>query len=283
MRDPRTMENYGSYGPGSATWKIASEAAITLGGTRAVLMQIAHPLVALGVYNHSSYMTDPIGRAEHTFIFGQMLAFGSPATTRDAARSINRLHTHVFGTLPDNSGAFASGTPYKARDPDLLLWVHATLIDTILLVYPLLIGPLSEAEQDRYYQETKTMAHLLGLLPSLMPKTVRDLRQYVDEMVHSNRLAATPQARQLAQQVLFPDVLPILRPLFHLNSQITCALLPQPVRELYGLEWSTRQQRIFDLSVRSVRAVLPRLPGSLRILPITHRLMHEGTLERSVA
>lgn len=277
------MKNYGYYGPGSATWKIASEAAITLGGTRAVLMQIAHPLVAMGVSDHSSYMTNPIGRAERTFVYGQRITFGSPATIRDAAHSINRLHAHVFGTLPDSAGAYTSGTPYRARDPELLLWVHATLIDTILLVYPLLIGPLSDAEQDRYYQESKSMAHLLGLLPSLMPETAQDLRQYVDGMVHSSKLAATPLARQLAHQVLFPDVLPLLRPMFHLNSQITCALLPQPVREIYGLEWSRRQQRIFDLSVRSLRAVLPRLPRFLRILPITHHLMNEGTLVRTIA
>ena len=156
--------DYGYYGPGSATWKIASEAAISLGGTRAVLMQIAHPLVAAGVFEHSRYMTDPFGRAEHTFVLGQMITFGSTTTTHDAARTINRLHKHVHGTLTDRAGAYRNGTPYTARDPELLLWVHATLIDTILYTYPLLIGPLNQQEQEQYYQESKTLASLRALI-----------------------------------------------------------------------------------------------------------------------
>jgi uncharacterized protein (DUF2236 family) len=272
------MKDYGYYGPGSATWKIASEMVITLGGTRAVLMQIAHPLVAMGVNEHSSYMTDPFGRTEHTFVLGQELAFGSMATAREAARTINRLHTNVHGILPDQTGAYSSGTHYKARDPELLLWVHATLIDTILYVYPLFIGRLSEEEQEQYYQESKAMVCLLGLPAADMPQTVKDLRQYVSEMVHSNRLAATPQSRQLARHVLFPRTPAILRPLLHLNAQITCALLPQPVREIYGLEWSTTQQRRFELFVRGIRTLIQKLPTNLRVLPITQRLMRQGEL-----
>src|SRR5947209_6083096 len=190
MDNNTQMKDYGYYGPKSATWKIASETAILLGGTRAVLMQIAHPLVAEGVSTHSSYMSDPLRRSERTFILGEMLIFGSHTTAHKAARTINRLHTHVHGTLPVQASAHAKGTPYKARNPELLLWVHATLIDTILYTYQLFIGPLSQEDQDQYYQESKTLAGLLGLSPKDMPITAQDLRQYVDDMVHSNVLAA---------------------------------------------------------------------------------------------
>jgi uncharacterized protein (DUF2236 family) len=277
------MQDYGYYGPCSVTWKIASETAITLGGTRAVLMQIAHPLVAMGVSEHSSYMTDPLGRTEHTFVLGELLTFGSVSTARDAARTINRLHTHVHGKLYDSAGAYNRGTSYRARDPELLLWVHATLIDTILFTYPMFIGPLSLHEQEQYYQESKTLAYLLGLSPADMPGTVQDLRQYVNDMVHSNRLAATPQSRQLAQQVLFPRLPSILRPFLHLNAQLTTALLPQPIREIYGLEWSAQQQRAFELSARALRTVVPRLPSSLRVLPITQHLMRQGNLSKRMS
>src|SRR6266851_435061 len=91
----------------------------------------------------------------------------------------------------------------------------------------------------------------------------------------ANCLAATPQARQLARQVLFPPIPAIYRPLMHLHLQLTCALLPQPVREIYGLEWEMLRQHIFDLSARSMRAIIPHLPTSLRELPITRRLIHE--------
>lgn len=272
------MKDHGLYGPGSATWKIASETVIMLGGTRAVLMQIAHPLVGMGVCQHSSYMTDPLGRSERTFMLGQKLTFGSHALARESARTINRLHKHVHGSLPEQAGDYAGGSPYSARDPELLLWVHATLIDTILYTYQLFIGPLSEEEQEQYYQESKTLVGLLGLSLKDMPRTVQDLKNYVQEMVASNRLAATPQSRQLAQQVLYPPSPRWLRPFLHLNTHITCGLLPQPVRSIFGLEWSKGQQRTFDLSVRGLHMIVPRLPRHMRVLPITQRLMDTGKL-----
>jgi uncharacterized protein (DUF2236 family) len=274
------MKEYGYYGPDSVTWKLGGEAAVLLGGGRAVLMQIAHPLVAMGVSEHSSYMSDPYRRTMHTFMLGQLLTFGSTETARGAARTINRLHTHVHGTLNTSAGDFTRGTAYKARDPELLLWVHATLVDTVLLMYRTLFGPVSLEAQDRYYQESKSSGKLLGLTMSDMPETVVDLQRYVDEMVHSNRLAATPQGRELARQVLFPPAPTIFRPLMHLNAQLTCGLLPQPVREIYGMEWSRRQQRLFDWSMSSLRRIIPRLPMALRVLPITERLMREGSLKR---
>ena len=275
------MQQKTTFGPGSTTWKIVSEVAITLGGSRAVLMQLAHPLVAIGVWEHSRYMTDPLRRTDDTFILGQKIVFGSTTTIRDTARTINRLHTHVHGTLPLDAGAYAKGTPYKARDPELLLWVHATLVDSILLVYPLLVGPLTLDEQEQYYQESKETAHLLGLSPKDMPKTVKDLQHYVSEMVSSNRLAATPQARQLVQQVLYPPLPSFLRPLMHFNTSITCALLPSSIRELYSLEWTPLQQHFANLSIATLHTIILRLPSSLRILPITKRLMEQGEWKRS--
>ncbi len=149
------MNDYGYYGPHSATWKLGGEAAVLLGGGRAVLMQIAHPLVAMGVSEHSSYMSDPYNRTMHTFMLGQLLTFGSTTTARKAARTINNLHVHVHGTLNTSAGEYTRGTAYYARDPELLLWVHATLVDTVLLVYRTLSGPVSLEEQDRYYQNRK--------------------------------------------------------------------------------------------------------------------------------
>src|SRR5260221_1969017 len=161
-------------------------------------MQLAHPLVAIGVSEHSNYMSDPFGRSWHTFLLGQMLTFGSSKTARSAARPINRLHKHVHGTLPAGAGAYSSGTHYFSGDPELLLWVHATLVDTILLMYPLFVGPLNAAEQEQYYQASKAMGPMLGLSNAEMTGTARSLQQSANGMVHGNHLAATPQARDLA-------------------------------------------------------------------------------------
>lgn len=244
-----------------------------LGGTRAVLMQLAHPLVALGVSDHSSYMTDPYGRAERTFLLGEALIFGSSRISRRAARTINYLHKHVHGYLPADSGAFTRGTAYNANDPELLLWVHATLVDTLLLSYTTFIGPLTAAEEEDYYQESKRMAGMLGLTKGQMPEGINDLKSYVSAMVHSNRLAPTLQARELAQQTLFPPAPLGLRPLMHLNLTVTNALLPQPVREIFNLEWSQGQQHAFELATSGMRRILSRLPVDLRVLPSTKKLM----------
>lgn len=270
------MQDHGYYGPESVTWKISREAAILLGGGRAVLMQLAHPLVAMGVSEHSDYMTDPFGRSWNTFLLGQMLTFGSSKTARSAARRINRLHKHVRGTLAAGAGVYSSGTHYFAGDPELLLWVHATLIDTILLMYPLFVGPLSAGEREQYYQESKAMGCLLGLTSTDMPATAWDLQQYINDMVQSNRLAATPQARELARQVLFPPTPRLIYPFLHLNLQMTCAILPQPIREIYGLEWSDWRQYVFELSTSGIRAILPHLPTHMRELPITRQLIENG-------
>ncbi len=269
------MQKHGYFGSESMTWKIGQESILLLGGARAVLMQLAHPLVALGVSEHSSYMTKPFERTEHTFLLGQMLTFGTTATAQKAARTINHLHKHVKGTLPIEAGAYTQDTAYSARDPKLLLWVHATLADTILRTYPLFVGPLTYEEQNQYYQESKTMGYLLGLTRADMPSTVNDLYAYVHDMVYSNQLAATPQARQIIRQVLYPPIPDVFRPILHFNLHITNALLPQPVREIYGLEWDAKRQRMFDIEARGIRSTYPRLPNTLRVFPITKKMMNQ--------
>ena len=272
------MQNQGYFGKESATWNIASETMVMLGGGRAVAMQLAHPLVAMGVSTHSSYMSDPFGRAKRTFMLGQMLTFGNRTTAHQAARTINRLHTHVHGILPAAAGVHTQGAVYDARNPELLLWVQATLIDTILLTYQLFIGPLSHEEQERYYQESKITGRLLGLADAHIPRTVVDLQHYVHDMSYSHQLAATPQARQLMQQVLYPPLPGLLRPLMEYNAWLTSALLPPPIRDIYGLQWGPRRQQAFDAFATSMRRLLPHAPTALRILPLTQKIMQSGVV-----
>jgi uncharacterized protein (DUF2236 family) len=257
------------------TWQVAGEAINGLGTSRAVLLQLAHPLVAAGVYEHSSYFSDPIGRACRTFTLGQFLTFGNSTQARQAAHTINKLHHHVHGTLKSDAGSFAQGTRYNAHDPELLLWVYATLIDTVLVTYPLFVQPLSEEQQEQYYQESKQLARLVGIPPQYLPETVTQLRQYMYEMIYSERLAATPEGRALAQVVLYPPLHSALRPFMHLNQYITSALLPEPVRQIFDLRWSRKRQQIFDLATTTMRTIIPHLPIALRMLPLTRSLLNE--------
>lgn len=254
----------GYYGPESVTWKVAGEAALLVGGSRAILMQLAHPLVAAGVGQHSSYARDPWGRIYRTLDLGRRLTFGTRSEARAAARAINRLHTHVSGTLEEPAGALAHGTAYRARDPELLLWVFATLIDTGLYLYPLLVGALTPRDEERYYQEGVEAMRLLGMPMQAAPPTIAAFRQYMRNMLEGNVLALTPTAANIAWTMLhMPAPLalrPVLWPALRLNEQLTIGLLPPSMRDIYGFRWSRGQQVLLEAWAASMRAITPRLP-----------------------
>lgn len=257
----------GYYGPESITWRIDEEAVLLLGGGRAVLMQLAHPLVAAGVGQHSAYASDPWGRTRRTIDLMTKLTFGTRAEARAAARTINRLHMGVTGTLEKQAGDLAAGTPYEARTPDLLLWVYATLVDTGIHIYSLLVGPLSRAEQERYYQESKATTALLGLPPTRIPRTLADFEAYVRDMLASDHLAITPAAQAVARQVMHMPVPIFLRPVLMATEQFTIGVLPPRLRELYGYTWDEHRQALLELSGAGIRHLLPLLPPLVREMP----------------
>lgn len=257
----------GYFGPRSLTWRISGEAALLLGGGRAVLMQLAHPLVAAGVGHHSSYASDPWGRVNRTIDLMSRLTFGTRAEARAAARTVNRLHAGVVGRLDERAGELPTGAPYQARDPELLLWVYATLVDTSIQIYSLLIGPLSRAEWELYYQESRTTTALLGLPPSLTPSTLADFETYMRDMLASERLAVTPAARAVARQVMHMPVPIVLRPVLMATEQFTIGVLPPRLRALYGYTWDEHRQTLLDLSAAGARLLIPLLPPLLRDMP----------------
>src|SRR5438093_7563572 len=138
------------FGPGSLTWRVNGEAVLLLGGGRALILQVAHPRVAAGVAAFSDYRRDPWGRLYRTLDLTLKIAFGDPGTSRAASDRLRRAHQRV-------AGADDRGQPYRALDPDLLLWVHATLIDTSLTMYERYVGALTARERELYYEEMKTL------------------------------------------------------------------------------------------------------------------------------
>jgi uncharacterized protein (DUF2236 family) len=262
--DVEQAELEGYFGPRSATWHIARERVLLVGGGRAVLMQLAHPLVAAGVGDHSAYARDPWARTFATLDLMQRITFGTRSEARAAARAINRLHTHVRGTLHEEAGAYASGTPYHARQPDLLLWVFATLIDTSLYLYPLLVGPLTEDEREAYYQESKRTVVLLGLPETMLPASLAGLQAYVDGMLASAELALIAEAREVARVILHLPAPFVLRPALTLGAAATAGWLPKRLRALYELEWDDRRQRLLEAAETGMRALLPAVPTALR-------------------
>src|SRR3954453_9775667 len=171
------MRDAGLFGPDSLIWRVNREGALLLGGGRALLLQVAHPLVAAGVSQHSNYRDDPFGRLYRTLDTTTTIIFGSTTAAKEAAARLHRVHTRVQGEAGD-------GTPYTATDPALIMWVHATLVDTSLLVYENYIGTLRRAPRRRYYEEQKILGEHYGVPYDQQPATYADFQAYYDEVVH---------------------------------------------------------------------------------------------------
>src|SRR6266487_156000 len=150
------MGDAGLFGPGSLVWRVNREGILLLGGGRALILQVAHPLVAAGVEQHSSFREDPWGRLSRTLDVTTRIVFGSTTEAEEASARLWRVHGRVHGVSAD-------GVAYDARDPELLMWVHATLVDTALLVYRRYVGPLSIGELRRYYEEQRLLGEKFGV------------------------------------------------------------------------------------------------------------------------
>ncbi len=235
-----------------------------LGWIRAILLQLAHPLVAAGVAEHSSFRggtAATFARLHHTV--GAMLAltFGGEAEREQALDAIRAIHRRVHGTLPAACGPFPAGAPYSAEDPDLLLWVHATLVDSIVRIYEQLVTPLSEAERDQYCADSAGVAIALGARSTDVPVDWRALQEYVDAEFASGSIAPGDQARALAAALLSPVRGPIAAPVTAILTLVAAGLLPERIRHEYGFSWNRRQRRLFDgvmTVVQIVRRGLPR-------------------------
>src|SRR5262245_28646363 len=123
------------FSPSSVFWRVNRELASGLAGPRAVLMQIAHPLIAAGVAEHSQFRTHRLARLYRTSMAAAAITFGSRESALRVIRWINRKHDRVHGILRAPSGIFPAGTAYDANDPVLKLWVLSTITDSTLLIY----------------------------------------------------------------------------------------------------------------------------------------------------
>ncbi len=169
----------------SVSRRVNAERIVLLGWSRAILLQLAHPLVAAGVAEHSSFRGGPFAaaaRLHHTIRSMLALTFGDNTQREAALETIRAIHRRVNGHLPTAVGRFSSGTPYSAEDPDLVLWVHATLLDSLPLVYEHLVAPLDADGRDAYCNEAADVAIALGAREVDVPRTWGALGHYMDVM-----------------------------------------------------------------------------------------------------
>jgi uncharacterized protein (DUF2236 family) len=235
-----------------------------LGWTRAVLLQLAHPLIAAGVADHSTFRQHTaaaLSRLHHTVNAMLEITFGDQSARDRALDAIRTIHRRVHGTLPVACGRFPAGTPYSAEDPALLLWVHATLIDSIVVVYEWLVGPLDETERNRYCSESAEVAVALGAAARDVPLSWTALHEYLDREYASGSIAVSPQARVVAAALLSPVSGVAGRPLTTLATLVVAGLLPARIRREYGFPWSNGRERLFKAIfgvLRATRRALPR-------------------------
>ena len=218
-------------------------------------MQLAHPKVAAGVDDHSDFRTHPIRRLRRTVLVTMAIVFGERETALAAARTVNQAHSRV------------RGHDYHALDPELLLWVHATLVDSALVTYRTFVQPLTASERDDFYQESKLIGELLGIPRNRFPESLRDFDDYLHRIQDEGEVQVTPRAKDLARLVVRPRLRLLPGPLMVPFEVVTAGLLPPALRESYGLAWGRGQQRAFRLAVAAVPRVVALTPPLLRVWP----------------
>ena len=261
-------------GTDSVGRKLQREIVLLLAWGPAILLQLAHPLVARGIADHSAFRRQshgPMRRLAHTVGAMLQLCFGTEQEALEVLARINAIHDRVNGRLPEAAGTFVAGTPYSARDPALLAWVHATLVDMNVRVYELYVRPLSLEEKDRYCAEATAIEPHLGIPRGTLPRNFDELGRYMGAMLSSGEITVTDTARSLARSVLYPERLRVAQPVLPVVRLATAGLLPPVLRDSYGLSWSPQKQAMFSLSAGIIRNLLRLTPRVVRHWPAARR------------
>lgn len=256
-------------GPGSVFWKVHREWIVAAGWGRAILLQLAHPSVAAGVRDHSSFrgsLAASLRRARSTVNAMLAISFGDEEAMIGAAARINTIHDRVRGTT------------YSAHDPELLQWVHATLLESTLLSHTLLVGPLTPRERDRYCVEAAIMEPLLGIPTGWLPRDTTELDTYMHAMLASGQLVVTDTSRSLARAMLYPPRGFVCWPAFRALQLLTVGTLPPSIRQDYGFAWRARDERALARCVALLRTARRLLPPIARQWPAARGPRRRGPL-----
>jgi uncharacterized protein (DUF2236 family) len=245
----------GLFGPRSVVWRVNRDRTFPLAAMRSLMVQALHPLAMAGVAQHSNWRQDPFGRLAATSGYVLTTTYGDTASALAAAAWVRRIHTHVKGVDTE------TGLAYSAEDPDLLLWVHAGMVDSIITVVQRYGRALDDSEADRYVAEMVRFAEIVGVPAEQVPSTVRSLREYIDSVALRQ---ATPAARDAIGVVVDPpDLDDELRDLWHDLAQVAVGTLPTWARQMYGFETPPAEL----MERESVRQLLGALDLAFESLP----------------
>ena len=264
--------------------RINAERLLLIAWVRAILLQFAHPLIGAAVADHSTFrVSGPAASTRLRQTLDAMLAltFGTEAERDAAVEDIRAIHRRVHGVLAEPCGRFPAGTRYSAEDSALLTWVHATLVESMVLTYEQLIAPLTAAERDRYCDDAAELAVALGASPPDVPRSWSELRAHIDDRYALGEIAVGQQALALSAALLSPfRRWPVRRLAAALLSLIAAGQLPSRLRIRYGFRWSRRRARRFRRTLfmlRVLRRVLPeriawwKRARAVHRIPVRHR------------
>jgi len=248
--------------------QVHRELAVSFSGPRALLMQATHPVAFEGFFAHPGAMDEPYERLRRTAQVMDTIMFGSLEDADRATRRVRAMHKRVRGTLPRPAGRFPAGTPFAADDPELLLWVLATLADSALVVYERYVATLSRAERDAYWQDYRVIGRLFGLRDEQMPADIDAFDAYMHDMLTGGDLHVTPAARELAIEIVMrPPVALARRPIVEFVKFLTVGLLPADLRRQYGLHWDPLRALMLRGGAEYAKRVLvPLAPERLRLV-----------------
>lgn len=243
--------------------RVNGERLVLLGWSRAILLQLAHPLIAAGVYEHSGFRTSPLAaiRRLHSTTRAMLaIVFGSDSERTRAIEGIRAIHRRVHGTLTESVGPFPAGTFYSAEDPALLLWVHTTVIESTVMAYERFVRALADRERDDYCAASASLPVALGARTEGVPTSWQALVELNAKALATPVISVGPQARQLAAALLRGPVMRVLPPAAWLNHLVTVGQLPSSIRTGYGFDWSPARERTLDRVASATR-------GARRITP----------------
>ena len=225
---PARPKDGGLFGPGSVVWRVHRDRSFPLAAIRSLMVQALHPLAMAGVAQHSNWQHDPFGRLAATAGYVLTVTYGDTAAAESAAARVRAVHTHVRGTDE------VTGLAYRAEDPELLLWVHAGMVDSIVHVVQRYGRSLDAADADRYVAEMVRFAEIIGVPASRIPASVDALRQYLESV---ELRQATPAALEAIGIVLDPPGLDAdTRELWHDLGRVAVGTLPTWARSMYRFE-----------------------------------------------
>ena len=276
MAHPRThlerlRSRDGYFGPDSMVRRLGnSPVTPLLGGGAAVLLQVAHPLVACGVAEHSGYDRDLWRRLARTLQALYLVTFGDRHEAERAGAVVRALHGRVHGTTREQLGRFPRGTAYSASDPELMLWVHSTLVYSSLAAYELFHGPLTLEERERYHDEMSLVARLFGTPADVLPGSHREFEAYFDAQLCSETITVTRPARAIADVILAAPLPAPIRLLAPAHRLATARILPAELRRQYGLHWTPLHDLALPLAGATVRY------GTAPILSVAGRIPARG-------